>query len=70
MRSHHWRVKSQLIYECRHSIEDLYQLDQEDPTETKDKVEWLLEKDRFLFGKPDVCLWAAGTMELANLRGG
>ena len=56
MLSHHWRVKSQLIYECKHSIEDLYQLDREDPPETKDKVEWLLEKDRFLFGKPHVCL--------------
>jgi len=57
LRSHHWRVKSQLIYECKQAIEDLYQLDREDPTKTKERVEWLLEKDRFLFGKPEVYYW-------------
>ena len=47
-------MKSQLVYECKQCIEDLYDLNRDDPTEVKGRVEHLLDADRFTCAKPEV----------------
>src|SRR5215216_6064297 len=46
--SQHSRIRSQFVYKSKQLIESLYQLDSRDPARVRSKVQWLLEKDRFL----------------------
>ena len=54
LRSRHWRIKSQLLYACKHDVEYLFHLNEKSPGEIKRHVELLLEKDRFICAKREV----------------
>ena len=48
LRSIHSRTRSQLVYECKHSILEIFGINRLDREDLAEKVQWLLSKDRFI----------------------